>query len=169
MTLFGVRLWTESVRQPDPIAGAAVRELFAELGILLARGTAAMAREKEAERILLRLPPRCSFPPAPQEAPLEPSVRAPAPLPRTAPAAPVRTRVGGAAVARCPRTGTCGTGRFAPELCLRGGRAGLPTAEIPGEVRELRQARSTFITRVPRTLRGLCKLRWALWKESRAR
>jgi glycosyltransferase involved in cell wall biosynthesis len=63
---------------------------------------------------------------------------------------------------------TFGQDLFDTELILRVERAGLTTAEIPVEVRELRQARSTFITRVPRTLRGLCKLRWALWKESRA-
>ena len=63
---------------------------------------------------------------------------------------------------------TFGQDLFDTELILRVERAGLSTAEIPVEVRELRQARSTFITRVPRTLRGLWKLRWALWKESRA-
>jgi glycosyltransferase involved in cell wall biosynthesis len=64
---------------------------------------------------------------------------------------------------------TFGQDLFDTELILRVERAGLRTAEIPVEVRELRQARSTFVTRVPRTLRGLCRLRWALWKESRAR
>jgi glycosyltransferase involved in cell wall biosynthesis len=64
---------------------------------------------------------------------------------------------------------TFGQDLFDTELILRVERAGLRTSEIPVEVRELRPARSTFITRVPRTLRGLCKLRWALWKESRAR
>jgi glycosyltransferase involved in cell wall biosynthesis len=64
---------------------------------------------------------------------------------------------------------TFGQDLFDTELILRVERAGLRTAEIPVEVRELRPARSTFLTRVPRTLRGLCKLRWALWKESRGR
>jgi glycosyltransferase involved in cell wall biosynthesis len=64
---------------------------------------------------------------------------------------------------------TFGQDLFDTELILRVERAGLATAEIPVEVRELRQARSTFVTRVPRTLRGLCRLRWALWKESRTR
>ncbi len=64
---------------------------------------------------------------------------------------------------------TFGQDLFDTELILRVERAGLRTAEIPVEVRELRQARSTFISRVPRTLRGLWKLRWALWKESRNR
>jgi glycosyltransferase involved in cell wall biosynthesis len=58
---------------------------------------------------------------------------------------------------------------FDTELILRVERAGLRTDEIPVVVRELRPARSSFLSRVPRTLRGLCKLRWALWKESRAR
>jgi glycosyltransferase involved in cell wall biosynthesis len=56
---------------------------------------------------------------------------------------------------------------FDTELILRIERAGLRTAEIPVEVRELRPARSSFLSRVPRTLRGLCKLRWALWREPR--
>jgi glycosyltransferase involved in cell wall biosynthesis len=55
---------------------------------------------------------------------------------------------------------------FDTELILRVERAGLHTAEIPVEVRELRPARSSFLSRVPRTLRGLCKLRWTLWRES---
>ena len=67
------------------------------------------------------------------------------------------------------RISTFGQDLFDTELILRVERAGLRTAEIPVEVRELRPARSTFVTRVPRTLRGLCRLRWALWKESRAR
>ena len=73
-----------------------------------------------------------------------------------------------AAVEPYARICTFGQDLFDTELILRVERAGLRTAEIPVEVRELRPARSTFITRVPRTLRGLCKLRWALWKESRA-
>ena len=56
---------------------------------------------------------------------------------------------------------------FDTELILRIERAGLHTGEIPVEVRELRPARSSFLSRVPRTLRGLCKLRWALWREPR--
>ena len=57
---------------------------------------------------------------------------------------------------------------FDTELILRVERAGGRTAEIPVEVRELRPARSSFLSRVPRTLRGLCKLKIALWKEARA-
>jgi len=54
---------------------------------------------------------------------------------------------------------------FDTELILRVERAGLPVGEVPVEVHELRPARSSFLSRVPRTLRGLCKLRMALWRE----
>src|SRR5262249_26361022 len=57
---------------------------------------------------------------------------------------------------------------FDTELILRVERAGMRVAEIPVSVHELRPARSSFLSRVPRTLRGLCKLRIALWKERRA-
>jgi glycosyltransferase involved in cell wall biosynthesis len=43
---------------------------------------------------------------------------------------------------------------FDTELILRVERDGLRTAEIPVEVRELRPARSSFLSRVPRTLRA---------------
>ena len=56
---------------------------------------------------------------------------------------------------------------FDTELILRIERAGLGTAELPVAVHELRPARSSFLSRVPRTLRGLCTLRIALWKERR--
>lgn len=58
---------------------------------------------------------------------------------------------------------------FDTELILRVEHAGLGTGEIPVSVHELRPARSSFLKRVPRTLRGLCTLRIALWKEHRAR
>ncbi len=70
-----------------------------------------------------------------------------------------------------PYARECKSGQdlFDTELILRVERAGLGTAEIPVAVHELRPARSSFLSRVPRTLRGLCKLRWALWQESRHR
>ena len=74
-----------------------------------------------------------------------------------------------AAVEPYARVCTFGQDLFDTELILRVERAGLRTAEIPVEVHELRPARSSFLSRVPRTLRGLCRLRWALWKEARAR
>jgi glycosyltransferase involved in cell wall biosynthesis len=56
---------------------------------------------------------------------------------------------------------------FDTELILRAERAGLSTAEIPVDVRELRPARTSIIRRVPRTLVGLVKLRYALWRDRR--
>ena len=58
----------------DPLAGAAVRELFEELGILLARGARDFATEADAERIRLRLSHGVSFPTALKEAHLEPAL-----------------------------------------------------------------------------------------------
>jgi glycosyltransferase involved in cell wall biosynthesis len=72
-----------------------------------------------------------------------------------------------AAVEPYARESEFGQDLFDTELILRVERAGLRTAEIPVEVRELRPARSSFLSRVPRTLRGLCKLRWTLWREPR--
>jgi glycosyltransferase involved in cell wall biosynthesis len=51
---------------------------------------------------------------------------------------------------------------FDTELVLRVERAGLRTAEIPVEVRELRPARTSIFRRVPRTLVGLARLAFAL-------
>ena len=56
---------------------------------------------------------------------------------------------------------------FDTELILRVERAGLGAGEIPVTCHELRPARSSFLSRVPRTLRGLCKLRIAMWREQR--
>jgi glycosyltransferase involved in cell wall biosynthesis len=68
-----------------------------------------------------------------------------------------------------PYAEACFSGQdlFDTELILRVERAGLGTGEIPVAVHELRPARSSFLSRVPRTLRGLCNLRIALWKEAR--
>jgi glycosyltransferase involved in cell wall biosynthesis len=56
---------------------------------------------------------------------------------------------------------------FDTELILRAERAGLTAAEIPVVVRELRPARTSIARRVPRTLVGLVKLRYALWRDRR--
>ena len=64
---------------------------------------------------------------------------------------------------------TFGQDLFDTELILRVERAGLRTAELPVVVHELRPARSSFLSRVPRTLRGLWRLRRALWKEAKTR
>jgi len=58
----------------DPPAGAAVRELFEELGILLARGAAGPATQVDAERLRLRLAHGVSFPLALKEARLQPAL-----------------------------------------------------------------------------------------------
>lgn len=55
---------------------------------------------------------------------------------------------------------------FDTELVLRAERAKLGTAEIPVEVTERRPARSTMLSRIPRTLRGLARLRLALWRDA---
>lgn len=61
----------------------------------------------------------------------------------------------------------CRFGRdlFDTELVLRAERAGLRTAEIPVQVRELRPSRSSIASRIPRSLMGLARLRLALWRE----
>jgi glycosyltransferase involved in cell wall biosynthesis len=63
------------------------------------------------------------------------------------------------------RACTSGQDLFDTELILRVERAGLCTAEIPVLVTELRPARSSLLKRVPRTLRGLVKLRIALSRD----
>jgi glycosyltransferase involved in cell wall biosynthesis len=54
---------------------------------------------------------------------------------------------------------------FDTELVIRAERAGYRIAEIPAKVEELRGARSSYLSRVPRTLVGLWRIRWALWRE----
>ncbi len=58
-----------------------------------------------------------------------------------------------------------GTDLFDTELVLRAERAGLPTAELPVTVEELRPSRTPIARRIPRTLAGLVRLRVALWLE----
>lgn len=48
------------------------------------------------------------------------------------------------------------------ELVVRAERAGYRIVEVPVVVEELREARSSLLTRVPRTLRGLLRIRRAL-------
>lgn len=54
---------------------------------------------------------------------------------------------------------------FDTELVIRAERAGYRIAEVPAVVVEQRETRSTFLSRVPRTLVGLARLRWRLWRE----
>ena len=58
----------------DALRGAAVRELFEELGILLARGPRGFATEADAERIRLRITHGVNFPTALKESHLEAAV-----------------------------------------------------------------------------------------------
>ena len=51
---------------------------------------------------------------------------------------------------------------FDTELVLRAERAGLRIVEVPVVVEEMRPARSSFVKRVPRTLRGMWLIRKAL-------
>jgi glycosyltransferase involved in cell wall biosynthesis len=55
---------------------------------------------------------------------------------------------------------------FDTELVLRAERAGRRIDEVPVVVEELREARSSFLARVPRTLRGLWEMRQILKAES---
>lgn len=66
-----------------------------------------------------------------------------------------------------PLVAACGQAPdlFDSELILRAQRAGLRVDYLPVEVRELRPPRSSVLRRVPRTLVGLGKLRWRLWRE----
>ena len=54
---------------------------------------------------------------------------------------------------------------FDTELVIRAERAGFRIAEVPAIVEEQRDARSSFLSRVPRTLYGLARIRWHLWRE----
>ncbi len=55
---------------------------------------------------------------------------------------------------------------FDTELVLRAERVGCTITEVPARVEEMRLARSSLIKRVPRTLRGLLRLRRSLPPES---
>ena len=60
-----------------------------------------------------------------------------------------------------------GTDLFDTELILRAERAGLVVAELPVSVRDTRPPRSSILTRIPRSVAGLLRLRIALWREGR--
>jgi dolichyl-phosphate beta-glucosyltransferase len=57
------------------------------------------------------------------------------------------------------------TDLFDTELIIRARRAGVVVKALPVTVEEKRKARSSIVRRIPRTIRGLLKLRMALWKE----
>jgi len=54
---------------------------------------------------------------------------------------------------------------FDTELVLRAERAGFRIKEVPAVVEELRDARSSFLSRVPRTVLGLLRIRLRLWRD----
>ncbi len=56
---------------------------------------------------------------------------------------------------------------FDTELVLRAERAGYSIIEVPVVVEERRQARSSLVKRIPRTLRGILQLRGAFASERR--
>ncbi|HET7490022.1 MAG TPA: glycosyltransferase family 2 protein [Acidimicrobiales bacterium] len=60
-----------------------------------------------------------------------------------------------------------GTDLFDTELVLRAERAGLAVADVPVAVRETRPSRSPILRRALRTVRGLARLRLALWRDPR--
>ncbi len=62
-----------------------------------------------------------------------------------------------------------GTDIFDTELILRAERAGLRVAAIPVTVEERRPSRSSIVTRIPRTVLALARLRLALWRERKPR
>ena len=59
-----------------------------------------------------------------------------------------------------------GTDLFDTELVLRSERTGLSTAELPVIIDEKRPARTPIVSRIVRTIRGLVRLRIALWRDS---
>ncbi|MBO0731184.1 MAG: glycosyltransferase family 2 protein, partial [Acidimicrobiaceae bacterium] len=58
---------------------------------------------------------------------------------------------------------------FDSELVIRAERAGLAVRELPVSVADQRPPRSSIISRIPRSLVGLGRLRIALWTEARQR
>ena len=57
------------------------------------------------------------------------------------------------------------TDLFDTELVIRAERAGLGVVDLPVEVTETRPARTPILKRMARTLVGLARMRWVLWRE----
>ncbi len=57
------------------------------------------------------------------------------------------------------------TDLFDTELIIRARRGGVRVKALPVMVEEKRKARSSIVRRIPRTIRGLLRLRMALWRE----
>lgn len=58
---------------------------------------------------------------------------------------------------------------FDTELIIRARRGGVVVKAIPVTVEEKRKPRSSIVRRIPRTMRGLLRLRIRLWKERHGR
>lgn len=58
---------------------------------------------------------------------------------------------------------------FDTEIVIRAERAGWRVGELPVTVSEQRPPRTSILRRIPRSLLGLCRLRWMLWREERRR
>jgi glycosyltransferase involved in cell wall biosynthesis len=58
---------------------------------------------------------------------------------------------------------------FDTELIIRARRAGVVVRALPVTVEEKRKPRSSIVRRIPRTMRGLLRLRLILWKEKGVR
>jgi glycosyltransferase involved in cell wall biosynthesis len=59
------------------------------------------------------------------------------------------------------------TDLFDTELIIRARRQGVVVKALPVTVEEKRKPRSSIVRRIPRTIRGLLRLRLILWKEGR--
>jgi len=57
---------------------------------------------------------------------------------------------------------------FDTELIIRARRGGVSVRALPVTVEEKRKPRSSIVRRIPRTVRGLLRLRMVLWKEGNA-
>jgi len=54
---------------------------------------------------------------------------------------------------------------FDTELIIRARRGGVAVTPLPVTVEEKRKPRSSIVRRIPRTIKGLIRLRIVLWKE----
>ena len=61
------------------------------------------------------------------------------------------------------------TDLFDTELVIRAERAGLGVVDLPVEVSETRPSRTPIVKRAARSLVGLARMRWVLWREPRPR
>ena len=61
--------------------------------------------------------------------------------------------------------GDIGTDLFDTELVIRAERAGLRVVDLPVEVSETRPSRTPIVKRAARSLIGLARMRWLLWRE----